>query len=111
MRRIWFIDDKQDNRDAWVKGFGAEIRAHCELKSFDNWPDLRYEFENKTFPDVLFLDFFIGDHYGHEIIGWIDVHYPNDQRPVIVAHSSMEAPISVCVKKGANGRLEKWQNQ
>jgi hypothetical protein len=30
---------------------------------------------------------------------------------VIVAHSSMEAPISVCVKKGANGRLEKWQNQ
>ena len=111
MRRIWFLDDKQDDRDAWVKGFGAEIRAHCELKSFDNWPDLRYEFENKTYPDVLFLDFFIGDHYGHEIIEWIDVHCPNDQRPVIVAHSSMEAAnIGMC-EKGANCRLEKWQNQ
>ncbi len=45
LRRIWFIDDKQENRDAWVKDFGVEIRAHCELQSFDNWTDLRFEFE------------------------------------------------------------------
>ena len=111
MRRIWFIDDIQEDRDAWVKDFGVEIRAHCELKSFDNWTDLRYEFEIKTYLDVLFLYFFIRDHYDLEIIEWIDVHCPNDQRSVIVAHSSMEAANVGMCEMGANCRLEKWRNQ
>jgi DNA-binding NtrC family response regulator len=112
VRRIWFIDDREDNREAWIKGFGSEIRAHCELQTFGKWLDLRQQLETVGYPDVLFVDFFIYDFYGHEVISWIDIHSPGDQRPVIVAHSSNEyANVGMVNKYRADCRLEKTKGE
>jgi len=111
MRRVWFIDDRLENRDSWLKGFGSEIRTNCELKTFEDWPGLREDLNNHDYPDVLFLDFFLPDCYGHEIIEWIDLNCPPDQRPVLVAHSSMEAAnIGMC-ENGADCGLEKHKGE
>ncbi len=111
MRRIWFIDDKEANQEAWLKGFGEEIRAHHELKTFGNWPDLRHCFETQGYPDVLFVDFFLHDYYGHEIIDWIYAHSSDDQRPVIVAHSSNWGASNGMCRRGADCRLEKTKGE
>ncbi len=111
MRRIWFVDDREDNREAWHRGFGAEIREHYELKTFGNWPDLRRHFETQGCPDVLFIDFFLHDFYGHEIIDWIGDLCPEDQRPVIVAHSSNGWANNGMVRHGADCRLEKTKGE
>ncbi len=42
---VWFIDDRQDNRDTWMASFPASVRDACELRTFASVPDLFAELD------------------------------------------------------------------
>jgi CheY-like chemotaxis protein len=102
--KLWFVDDKPKNHETWVGSFSEEIKASCELRSFMTIDELLAEFSRGIFPDLLFLDFFVGERLGTEVIKWFD---NESVRPVLIAHSSMEQANSGMVAMGADFHLEK----
>ena len=87
MTKLWFVDDKLDNQETWTNSFPERIKASCELRSFSSVAELFVEFDKGNFPDILFLDFFIGERLGIEVIKWFE---NKETWPVLVAHSSMK---------------------
>lgn len=102
--KLWFVDDKLKNHETWANSFSEEIKASCELRSFLTIDDLFAEFSAGIFPDLLFVDFFVGERLGTEVIKWFA---SCDVRPVLIAHSSMEQANAGMVAAGADFHLEK----
>ena len=102
--KLWFVDDKPRNHKTWVSSFPEEIQASCELRSFLTVDELFAEFSNGIFPDLLFVDFFVGERLGTEVIEWFA---GRAVRPVLIAHSSMEQANTGMVAAGADFQLEK----
>jgi hypothetical protein len=106
--KLWFVDDKRDNHDTWSNSFPEPIKASCELRSFFSVSELTDEFENGNVPHILFLDFFIGESLGIEVIRWFE---NKAVRPVLIAHSSMKEASIGMVSEGADFYLEKIKNR
>lgn len=106
--KIWFVDDKRDNHETWSNSFPESIKASCELRSFFSVSELTDEFTNGNLPDILFLDFFIGEVLGIEVIRWFE---NKAVRPVLIAHSSMQEASVGMVREGADFHLKKIKNQ
>jgi len=106
--KIWFVDDKRDNHDTWSNSFPEAIRASCELRSFLSVSALIDELASGNLPDILFLDFFIGEVLGIEVVKWVE---NKAVRPVLIAHSSMKAASVGMVREGADFYLEKIKNK
>ena len=106
--KLWFVDDKRDNHDTWSNRFPEPIKASCELRSFLSVSELTDEFANGNVPDILFLDFFIGESLGIEVIRWFE---NKAVRPVLIAHSSMKEASVGMVREGADFYLEKIKNR
>ncbi len=102
--KLWFVDDKRGNHETWSNSFPEEIKAACELRSFFTVSELFDEFSSGNVPDILFLDFFIGERLGIEVIKWFDSQV---FRPVLIAHSSMKEANVGMVREGADFYLEK----
>jgi CheY-like chemotaxis protein len=102
--RLWFVDDKPRNHEMWVSSFSEEIKSACELRSFFTIDELFSEFSSGMLPDLLFIDFFVGERLGTEVIEWFA---DRDLRPVLIAHSSMEQANTGMVEAGADFHLEK----
>lgn len=66
------------------------------------------EFTDGNLPDILFLDFFIGEFLGIEVIRWFE---NKAVRPVLIAHSSMKEASVGMVREGADFYLEKIKNR
>ena len=107
MYKIWFIDDREDNRQAWLNGFPEEIRQNCELRVFAGWKDLKKALDENYIPDILFIDFFLGDIYGGEVVEWIKNNVENSSKIVLIAHSSMESANKHLVNMGVDCSLAK----
>ena len=102
--KLWFVDDRQDNHRMWESSFPESVMGACELRSFYAVPDLLDELDSGHLPDILFLDFFIGECLGTDVIKWFG---DRQNRPVLIAHSSMyEANVGM-VREGADFYLEK----
>ncbi len=105
--KLWFVDDKRDNHETWSNSFPEPIKASCELRSFFSVSELADEFANGNMPDILFLDFFIGEGLGIDVIRWFE---DKAIRPVLIAHSSMQEASVGMVREGADFYLEKIKN-
>lgn len=106
--KMWFVDDKRENHETWLNSFSEEIRRSCELRSFFSVSDAIAEFARGNLPDILFLDFFIGERLGIELVRWFD---NAEVRPVLIAHSSMEPANLGMVREGADFYLEKIKDR
>jgi CheY-like chemotaxis protein len=106
--KLWFVDDKRDDHETWANSFPEAIKASCELRSFSSVSELTDEFTDGDFPDILFLDFFIGEVLGIEVIRWFE---NKAVRPVLIAHSSMREASVGMVREGADFYLEKIKNR
>ena len=106
--KLWFVDDKRENHETWSNSFPESIKASCELRSFFSVSVLKDEFTNDNLPDILFLDFFIGEVLGTEVIRWFE---NKAARPVLIAHSSMKEASIGMVREGADFYLEKIKNK
>ena len=106
--KLWFVDDKRDNHETWSNSFPEPIKASCELRSFFSVSELTDEFSVGELPDILFLDFFIGEVLGIEVIRCFE---NKAVRPVLIAHSSMKEASVGMVREGADFYLEKIKNR
>ena len=106
--KLWFVDDKPANHETWSNSFGAPIKHACELRSFFCVDKLIDELDGGDVPDILFLDFFIGERLGIDVIRWFE---GKDARPVLIAHSSMNEANEGMVAEGADFCLEKIKNR
>jgi len=106
--KLWFVDDKRDNHKTWSNSFPEAIVASCELRSFFTVSEIVDEFVNGNVPDILFLDFFIGERLGTEVVKWFE---NQAVRPVLIAHSSMKEANFGMVREGADFGLEKLKNK
>lgn len=112
MLKIWFLDDREDNRQAWLNAFPKEIQIKCELRVFRNWEELKMEYEKRNLPEILFLDYFIGKGAsGSRVIRWMKRKLNQSEIPIIVAHSSMYRANQKMIKDGANCFLEKSRGE
>ena len=106
--KLWFVDDKRDNHETWSNSFPEPLKASCELRSFYSVSELIDECAEGNVPDILFLDFFIGEGLGIEVIKW----FKNKVNcPVLIAHSSMKEANVGMVREGADFYLEKIKNK
>ena len=103
--QICFIDDREENREGWLKGFGPEVSTECDLRIFASATDWYHWLNNGNKPDVVFLDFFIGDTYGSELIEDLKSRFTKDV--FIVAHSSMTEANAGMIEVGADAMLPK----
>lgn len=83
--KIWFVDDMASNRQMWLNSFSDDIKSKHEFTTFDS-VDAVLKAGQENCPDVLFIDYYLGERRGTEVIEfWLK----QPQRPVLVAHSSM----------------------
>ncbi len=101
MIKIWFIDDKPENHKVWLNSFSDEVKNQTELKCFTSWSLLKAELKEGSVPDILFLDYFLGDTYGHKVIDWFHEH-SDIRRPFIAAHGSMKETNTAMFERGAD---------
>jgi len=101
--QLWFVDDNPRNHETWVSSFSEEIKGSCELRSFLTIDELFAELSSGILPDLLFVDFFVGERLGTEVIKWFA---GRNSRPVLIAHSSMEQANTGMVAAGADFHLQ-----
>ncbi len=102
--QLWFVDDKLENHTTWANSFSQDITESCELLTFLSVAEVIDELDSGNIPDILFLDFFIGRRIGVDLIR----RFRNEEvRPVLIAHSSMQAANEGMVAAGADFALEK----
>jgi CheY-like chemotaxis protein len=102
--KIWFVDDRRENHTTWECSFPESIRVACELRAFETVGELIDQLVVGELPDILFVDFFIGERLGTEVIRWFE---NQEARPILIAHSSMQAANEGMVREGADFYLEK----
>lgn len=106
--KLWFVDDKRENHETWSNSFAETVKQACELRSFYSVATLIDELDSGNVPDILFLDFFIGERLGTEVIRWFE---GKDDRAVLIAHSSMNEANVGMVQEGADFYLDKIKNR
>lgn len=104
MLKIWFVDDMENNRQSWLRSFPQQIHSFHELKTFDTVEKLFSDFEKGQYPDILFIDYYIGHRRGHEVV---DYFQNKSDRPLLIAHSSMLDANKVMLSRGADLYFEK----
>lgn len=104
MLRVWFVDDLESNRKMWRNSFPLEVLKRHALRTFPSVKALFDAAESEPLPHILFIDYYIGDDFGHEVVEYF---LKTDPRPFLVAHSSAFAANQAMVQQGANMMLEK----
>ena len=105
---IWFVDDRASNRAAWRASFPEAIRKVSALRTFESVPDIFSAFEAGDWPDVLFVDFFLKDFTGLDVVERVLA----DARatPLLIAHSTLSPANAQLLAAGAHLTLEKRRN-
>ena len=102
--KLWFVDDHPENLRTWANSFPQSVREACEFETFSTLDELLERLTSGDLPDVLFLDFYLGERRGVEIVHWFA---GREARPVLIAHSSMtSANHSVRSAFSSMGRVE-----
>lgn len=103
MLKIWFVDDLKSNHQMWLNSFSEDMKKTHQFKTFASMSAL-FQAAESELPDILFVDYYIGDDFGHEVIA----HFLNTEpRPFLVAYSSAFAANQAMLKQGADLSLEK----
>lgn len=104
MLQIWFVDDMANNRHTWLMSFPKDLKNSHDFQTFDTVEQLFAAFHTGLMPDILFIDYYIGDRRGHEVVDYFRNH---TQRPLLIAHSSMLDANRVMLSRGADLIFEK----
>ncbi len=96
---IWFVDDLPQNRSAWHQSFGPELQQNHSFESFERVEELFEALDSRDWPEILFVDFYIGPRYGHEVI---DYFKDAVQRPCLIAYSSQASANRAMLAQGAD---------
>jgi CheY-like chemotaxis protein len=104
MLSVWFVDDLESNRKMWLNSFPPDILEKHALRTFSSVAALFKAAQSEALPHVLFIDYYIGKDFGHEVV---DYFLNTDPRPFLVAHSSAFAANRAMVQQGADIMLEK----
>ncbi len=104
MLKIWFVDDMESNQKMWIRSFPQDVIAQNEWRVFSTLQALLNAVEDGESPDILFIDYYIGDDFGHEVV---DFFLKRSPRPFLIAHSSAFAANQAMVQQGADIMLEK----
>lgn len=107
MLKVWFIDDLQINQLQWLNSFAPQLREQHSFEVFTHVEELFETLDTGRWPDILFVDYFIGKRYGHEVIAYFQDYH---QRPFLIAHSSMSKANQAMLEQGADLMLEKINN-
>lgn len=102
--KVWFIDDQHDNLRCWLNSFPEAVRSAHDFAVFDNVPTLFSQLDAGEWPDILFIDYYIGEHSGQDVVTYFEVH---PQRPFLIAHSSMARANEYMLSLGADMMLSK----
>ena len=102
---VWFVDDRAENRATWLASFPPAVREACTLRVFGTVPEILGALEAGEWPDVVFVDFFIGGHYGLEVVERLIAG--EAPVPLIIAHSSMREANAGLLRAGAHLAMEK----
>ena len=103
--KIWFVDDIEDNRRVWLNSFPEAVKNENDFETFETVPALIARLEKMDYPDILFLDYFISDHRGSEVIQYIKAN--EGKTPVMIAHSSVDHINDSMIKIGAHLKMDK----
>lgn len=104
MLSIWFVDDLESNRKMWLNSFPPDIFEKHDFRTFSSVAALFHAVESEPPPHILFIDYYIGEDFGHEVVAYFLNIEP---RPFLVAHSSAFAANQAMVHQGADIMLEK----
>lgn len=104
MLNIWFVDDLESNRKMWLNSFPPDLLEKHAFRTFPSTVALFEAAESEVLPHILFIDYYIGQDFGHEVVAYF---LKTEPRPFLVAHSSAFAANQAMVRQGADIMLEK----
>lgn len=112
---LWVVDDLEANHALVRRSMPAGFEAVCELVSHSSAEDALLHVEvgldadPERLPDVIFMDFFLGDAYGNEVTKEIRKRFQAHKLagPFIVGHSSAPPASLEIVKCGGDVAIEK----
>lgn len=102
--KIWFVDDRADNRAAWLASFPQALKQVHRFELFASVDEVFAALAIEPAPDIFFLDFFIAGRYAHEVL---DYFLPLAKRPLLIAHSSHARANAGMLRYGADLALAK----
>ena len=101
---IWFVDDMTQNHWTWFNSFSEELKSRHRFEVFATVEALFAVLDAGQFPDILFIDYYIGSRFGHEVVAYFT---GRPQRPFLIAHSSMGKANQIMLQQGADIMLSK----
>lgn len=102
---IFFIDDIPANLEAWKCAMEKITDGKAFLSMFATINELKQSIKQGYKPDIGFIDFFIQDHYGFEVVEMLRELFGDEI--FLIAHSSMQAANEGMVRTGADCWLDK----
>ena len=112
---LWVVDDVEANHALVRRSLPQGFEAVCDLVGHGSASDALLDIEvgldadPERLPDVIFMDFFLGDSYGNEVTKKIREEFAKKklQGPFIVDHSSAPPASLEIVKCGGDVAIEK----
>lgn len=103
--KVWFVDDQASNREHWRKSFPQDI-ADLSLRTFADVASILAAIRIET-PDILFVDYFLDERTGLEVVDFCRRRAKTNPCPVLIAHSSLRSASERMVEKGADFAVPK----
>lgn len=113
---VWVVDDLDANHALVRRSLPPGFEAVCELVAIFSAEEALLHIdvalsalEEELLPDVIFMDFFLGDSYGNEVTKAIRRIFATKrlQGPYIVGHSSSPPASLEIVRAGGDVAIEK----
>ncbi len=112
---VWVVDDLPANHALVRRSLPAGFEAVCDLVSVGSGEEALLHVEvgldadPDRLPDVIFMDFFLGDGYGNEVTQKIRAAFGARRLagPYIVGHSSSPPASLEIVRAGGDVAIEK----
>ena len=112
---VWIVDDLEANHALVRRSLPANFETVCELVSHASAEEallhveIGLDADPERLPDVIFMDFFLGDAYGNEVTQKIRAAFLEKKLagPYIVGHSSAPAASYEIVRAGGDVAIEK----
>jgi CheY-like chemotaxis protein len=112
---VWVVDDAAGNHALVRRSLPAGFEAICDV--VEHWSgeeallhvEIGFAGDPERLPDVIFMDFFLGDTYGNEVTKKIRAEFAAKKLagPFIVGHSSSPPASLEIVKCGGDVAIEK----
>jgi len=117
---VWIVDDLSDNLRMVRGSFDLELLQHLSIVELSSGgaaiAAMQRACAKRALPDFVFLDFFLGDMTGADVLEAFQLEYrsadvAHASQPVVIAHSSERRASEAMVARGADFILPKSNAQ